>query len=240
MVNASSAQLILPSFTPGVITILNTPTGSNVSVELGDIGVEFSQVTTAGNTTVSIGSTGPPPPVGFNLVPTAPAQYYDIQTTASYTDPVTVCIAYQEAWLTGPEPDLRIMHYENGSWVDQTSSLDVFSNIICGEVSSLSPFILVEPLVCACDCHGDPNCDGIKVDVTDVVAGVAVAFRNAPSICDPGCTPGGRAERSDVDCDGKTDIIDVTKLVQVAFRNFPIETTFCDPCVTLPPGANCP
>jgi hypothetical protein len=73
-----------------------------------------------------------------------------------------------------------------------------------------------------------------------VVAAVGVAFRNMPSMCDPGCTPNGRAERTDVDCDGKTDIIDVTKIIQVAFRNAPIATTFCDPCVTQPPGANCP
>lgn len=94
--------------------------------------------------------------------------------------------------------------------------------------------------ICDCTCHGDPNCDGVKVDITDVVLTVGVAFRNMPSTCDAGCSPDGRAERTDVNCDGGTDIVDVVKMVSVAFRNGDPAVEFCNPCNTPPPTANCP
>jgi hypothetical protein len=92
---------------------------------------------------------------------------------------------------------------------------------------------------CDCSCHGDWNCDGV-VNVSDVVGAIGVAFRNQPSTCDPGCTPNGRAERTDVNCDGITSIVDVIRFVNVAFRNADQATEFCKPCDTPPPSAGCP
>jgi hypothetical protein len=37
------------------------------------------------------------------------------------------------------------MHFEGGVWVDVTTSLDTAANVICGRVTSLSPFAIVEP-----------------------------------------------------------------------------------------------
>ncbi len=84
---------------------------------------------------------------------------------------------------------------------------------------------------CACDCHGDLDCDG-DVDVFDVTLVVNVAFRGADAILDPNvlCT----RERTDVSCDGSTNIFDVTKFVNVAFRGADQSTEFCNPCTPIP------
>lgn len=83
---------------------------------------------------------------------------------------------------------------------------------------------------CACDCHGDLDCDG-DVDVFDVTLVVNVAFRGGDAILDPNvlCT----RERTDVSCDGSTNIFDVTKFVNVAFRGADQSTEFCYPCAPI-------
>ncbi len=81
---------------------------------------------------------------------------------------------------------------------------------------------------CACDCHGDPACDGIRCDIVDVVSTIGVAFRSAPAIVDP--NPLCPNESTDVNCSGTTDIVDVVKVVGVAFRSLSPATEFCAPC----------
>jgi len=80
---------------------------------------------------------------------------------------------------------------------------------------------------CACNCHADPQCDGIT-DIFDVTELVTVAFRNGAPILDPNvlCP----RQTTDVDCSGATDILDVTRMVNVAFRNGDPATEFCNPC----------
>ncbi len=81
---------------------------------------------------------------------------------------------------------------------------------------------------CACDCHGDPQCDSVRCDVIDVITTIGVAFRGSAPLADPnGLCP---RERSDVDCSGATDVIDVVKVIGVAFRGNDVATEFCDPC----------
>lgn len=87
---------------------------------------------------------------------------------------------------------------------------------------------VVTILPCACDCHGDPVCDGTITNVQDVVATIGVAFRGAPAIPDPSANC--PFETTDVDCDGITGIIDVVKVVNVTFRGINPMTEFCDPC----------
>jgi len=43
------------------------------------------------------------------------------------------------------ESQLRLFHFEGSAWVDSTVSLNPTTNIICGVVSSFSPFVIVEP-----------------------------------------------------------------------------------------------
>ncbi len=104
--------------------------------------VTFGEVTSGGTTTVTTSGTGTPPPSGLKLG--NPPVYYEISTTASATGPITICINYTGIAF-GNESKLKLHHNEGGQWVDVTSSLDTVNDVICGVVSSLSPFALFEP-----------------------------------------------------------------------------------------------
>ena len=96
-----------------------TPVGMPVIVNvIPGWEVTFTEVTAPGFTTVTTSSTGPPPPTGFKIVPSAPPIYYDLVTTATYTPPVTVCFLYDETQVTGPELNLKLFHRTAGGWQD--------------------------------------------------------------------------------------------------------------------------
>lgn len=81
---------------------------------------------------------------------------------------------------------------------------------------------------CQCLCASDPECDGIRSDIVDVVRVIGVAFRGAAAIVDP--SPTCPAVPTDVNCSGATDVIDVVKIVGVAFRGASPSVEYCDPC----------
>src|SRR5256885_1855346 len=123
----------------------NTPPGADVMVPLGEplgqVTVTFADVTVAGNTTLTTSSAGPSPPTpsGFKLG--TPPTYYDLTTTASFSGDVTVCINYNTITLNNVA-SLKIFHFVDPNWVDATVSLDSATQIICGRVTSLSPFAI--------------------------------------------------------------------------------------------------
>jgi len=120
----------------------NTSTGSNVTVSPGSgVTLTFTGVTAAGDTTVTTSGTGPAVPAGFQLG--VPPTYYDISTTAAFTPPVTVCLAYNPAQYTDINT-LSLLHYESGNWMDVTTSNDTVNFIICGQVNSFSLFVIAE------------------------------------------------------------------------------------------------
>jgi hypothetical protein len=128
---------------------INTPAGSNVLVQPVDLAtgktpvtLTFSTVTEGGVTGLVTRSAGPPPPTGFKLG--NPLTYYDLATTASFTGFVTVCINYTGIAFDN-EASLKLFHFEDPNWVDATVSLDTATHTICGSVTSLSPFAIVEP-----------------------------------------------------------------------------------------------
>jgi len=82
--------------------------------------------------------------------------------------------------------------------------------------------------LCACDCHADPSCDGIRSDVLDVVNVINVAFRGAAPLPDPNAAC--PFQTTDADCSSATDVLDVVRIVNVAFRGGDVATEFCDPC----------
>lgn len=121
-----------------------TPTGSNVSVEpCCDAIITFATVAAAGSTSITVSESGPVVPEGFSLS-TSPS-YYDISTTANYSPPVTVCLAYNPADFSDPS-SLRLLHYEDSGWMDVTTSNDTDNSQVCGQVSSLSPFVVAQKL----------------------------------------------------------------------------------------------
>jgi hypothetical protein len=127
-----------------------TPTGIDVLVEPEDAGtgttpvtIIFANITESGLTSLDTSDSGPAPPVGFQLGD--PATYYEITTTAAYDGFIVVCIDYSGVSYSDPEL-LRLHHYEDGAWVDRTISNDTINQIICGEVTSLSPFAVFQDL----------------------------------------------------------------------------------------------
>lgn len=141
------------------VTIANTVSGNDVVVTPPDattgapspVTMTFENITSGGATTVTSGAVGggsrPPPPANFRMG--SPPTYYDIQTTAEYDGTITVCLSYAGVRY-GNESNLRLLHGEtdaagNVRWVDVTTSVDVVNDIICGTVTSLSPFLAAEP-----------------------------------------------------------------------------------------------
>ena len=128
--------------------IINTPSGPNVAVNPVDastgsqpVNVTFASVTQGGTTALTTSSAGPAPPSGFVLG--SPATYYDVTTTSSYTSLIQVCIKYAGVSYQD-EAALKLLHYENGQWTDVTTYVDTANDLICGRVSSLSPFAVME------------------------------------------------------------------------------------------------
>lgn len=131
----------------------STPSGANVSVNPVDqttgtpspVQLSFETVTGGGTTTVTSSAVGqgssPPPPQSFRLG--SPPTFYDIETSATYSGAITICVDYGSVSY-GNENNLKLLHYEAGSWQDVTISLNTTSNQICGTVTSLSPFLAAE------------------------------------------------------------------------------------------------
>jgi hypothetical protein len=117
-----------------------TPAGSNVAVQpIPEVSLNFSSVSTTGVTSATTTNTNPDPlPAGFSLG--TPPIYYEISTTAVFAPPVQVCVSYNPAQFTGPEANIRLLHDENGTFVDVTTSLDTLNRVVCGQVTHFSAF----------------------------------------------------------------------------------------------------
>lgn len=145
--------------------LANTPAGTNVQVDVGSgVAATFSQVTTAGDTTVTLQSTGPAPPTGLEIV--GLKGYYDITTTATYSGTVTVCITYDPAQLPKgrKESDIRLRQYDGSKWVDITNAgyPDLVNHVVCGTTNSLSFFALMVPELVAANVNIDPDTLNLK------------------------------------------------------------------------------
>ena len=115
-----------------------TPSGTNVTVEPeAGTTITFDNVSSSGITTVTVTETAPTLPEGYLQVG---GLYYDVSTTATF-DSATLCFSYDPT--TVDASTLSLLHYENGAWVDVTTSNDTINGVICGWVTSFSPFALV-------------------------------------------------------------------------------------------------
>jgi hypothetical protein len=81
-------------------------------------------------------------------------------------------------------------------------------------------------IACQCPCANDPNCDGVSTDILDVIETIQVAFSGKPTTTDPGCT----RQRTDVDCNGVTNVVDAVRIALVSFAGFDRAVLYCDPC----------
>ena len=99
-----------------------TPEGTDVIVQptsgtgTTPVTIGFSTVSTGGETTVEVvdpaAPDSPQPPAGFELGD--PPLYYEIETTASFSGPVTVCFNYAGISFGTGTP--RLFHFEGGAW----------------------------------------------------------------------------------------------------------------------------
>jgi hypothetical protein len=140
-------------FTFTTVTVLpegSTFVGNNVQVAPVDpttgetpVTLKFTSVTAEGTTTVTSSDTGDPPPAGFMFG--NPPIYYDLQTDASYTGSIDLCFTYDPSSFQNPGT-LELLHGNGaGGWTPVTTSNDANAGLICGSVTSLSPFVLAEP-----------------------------------------------------------------------------------------------
>lgn len=130
-----------------------TPIGTTVVVQptsgagTTPVTISFAEVTGSGETTLEVidpAATGSPaPPAGFKVG--EPPLYYELQTTATFTGEVMVCINYAGISFDPGTPQL--FHFEGGAWIPLPSTNDTINDVICGVSTSLSPFaIFVSPL----------------------------------------------------------------------------------------------
>ncbi len=121
-----------------------TPTGANVSTNIGAATVNFSNVSAAGTTTItpiptySAGNA----PSGFNFN----GQTYEITTTATVSAPIIVCFTASAEITESRFNRLSILHRENGVFIDRTTSRDFPTRKICATTTTLSPFAFAEQI----------------------------------------------------------------------------------------------
>jgi CSLREA domain-containing protein len=120
----------------------NTPVGANVTVELplpnggGTATLTFFEVAATGVTTLDELNGAPPLPAGYVL---AGGRYYDISTTADYSEPATLCIPFDPQAF--PNQAVRLLHFDGSMWIDVTTLSDP-AGMVCGQPEGFSPFAL--------------------------------------------------------------------------------------------------
>ncbi len=194
----------------------NTPAGSDVAVAVTDsVTVTFATVTDDGETSVAVSASGPNPPAGFEIVPSNPEAYYNLTTTAPFAGVIEICINYDSAQVApGNESDLKLFHYNGSSWDDITTVIDETNNVICGETTTLSPFIVTRPgYIC-----GDADGTAI-VTISDAVYLISYIFAGGPA---PNPMLSG-----DSDCSGTVNISDAVYLINYIFAGGPAPCAAC-------------
>ncbi|HWN58503.1 MAG TPA: hypothetical protein VNO74_10405, partial [Methylomirabilota bacterium] len=122
------------------VNISNTTVaaGSNQTVAPNGGTTVTGTTSSGGSTTATTSSTNPNPvPASFTPV----SQFTDITTTASYTGLITVCLNYNPGVVVNAA-DLSLLHFQLSQWADITTSNNATTGVICGQASSLSPFVI--------------------------------------------------------------------------------------------------
>lgn len=198
-----------------------TPPGSDVQVDVTDnLSVTFADVSDPGFTDVIVTDTGEVPPDGFQLAPISNPKYYNITTDASFSGEITICFTYDENDVIGSESELRLFHWidDPAGWEDITVlPVDEDNNIICGVTTSLTTFIIAEPIPVVC---GDANSDE-TINVGDAVYLINYIFKGGPAP-DPECL-------GDANGDGSTNVGDAVYLINYVFKGGPAPVEPCCP-----------
>jgi len=167
-----------------------TPVGTSVDVSMSTsfydsaterevsitVDVDYASVQSAGSTLVTASSNAAGAiPSNFSVsAPGYQPPFFDVSTDASVSPPITVCTRYADAdddgivdQSTVHEGDLRMLHNEAGTFVDVTTfPVDIVNNVICGQVQSLSDFVVAFMT----GCSTDGECDDSNPCTSDVCA----------------------------------------------------------------------
>lgn len=157
---------------------INTPQGADVAVAMPiengrnwPVTATFDLVTTEGNTGVAYADDCGSAPAGYQIL-----GYYEVSTTAEYSQNVTFCFDYDEQdILTGSESGMMVLQGiddPGDPFLDITGGHDLANDTICGVISSLEPWpgrclAIVAPLVAS------------------AVPDIPVAFRLLPNFPNP-------------------------------------------------------
>jgi hypothetical protein len=206
------------------------PEGSNVVVELGDdVTITFDNVSGSEQLEMEVTTTPPDEvPIQFVVLPSSVPTYYGVTSDVSF-DQFEICIEYDDAGLTeAQENNLFILHYpeSGGLFSNITTYRDTENNIVCGEASDFSAFMVAVEAIC-----GDVNFTG-SVDIDDVVYLIAYIFSGGPEPVPYGS--------GDANCSETVDIDDVVWLITYIFSGG-LEPCDCEPelaevCVFLNDG----
>jgi len=115
---------------------VSTPATSPFTVDFGHIKVTFANVYAPGTTRLgpaNVDTSSGPAKSALSIV--------DIGTTASYGGLITIAWTYDMSGLEKPE-NLKLYHFNGSDWVNVTTSVDTTNNMVYGQVTSLSPFLL--------------------------------------------------------------------------------------------------
>ena len=129
----------------GKIKVKPTGAGSNVNTQLSDATVTFANVSVAGSTSQNGIDLGSLPRLPSNVTFTGLA--YNISTTATHqngaADDLRVCFNLPSLASIGAG-GLRVLHLEGTSWIDRTAVGNTLTNFCTDNLTSLSPFAIVE------------------------------------------------------------------------------------------------
>jgi hypothetical protein len=114
------------------------------------------------------------PPSGFALG--FPPTYFDIQTTAQFSGRVDICVPYDPSTLAQGAYEPGLYHYENGEWVNVTTTYDAQTGLICGSTTSFSPFAVGTVAIDRCiaytgDQTGGAGCETAQEVNISIVSG---------------------------------------------------------------------
>jgi len=113
---------------------------------VGSVQLTFYGLGQGGTVTVVPSDDGPTLPPGFQTSGGTAPRYWNIETSATF-ESLTICIRYGDDWFTdGYESLLQLWHFHGSASEDRTIYREPNGNLICANVTSLSPFALVLPL----------------------------------------------------------------------------------------------